>query len=243
MSSKPRSPPVQRPPALTPTLSQREREPGNDKGQVGGSPLPWPFVFPTGGGLLNPVGLHRAAELVGDDLQGGGGLTGGADAEDNQSVQVTLFGSPFQTRTAVDVTALFVQDSYTVKRLTVTGGLRAVVWTEMLQLVVLLLGGCGDESPDVLALDEPTAELDGETARAGEGLARRRGQRQDAFIIDVHGAEEVGRLLHSVARDLPEEAGIFHAFVRNRFLRCCFFLSWLLLCMQRQGSQEGNQDR
>jgi hypothetical protein len=42
----------------------------------------------------------------------------------NQSVQVTLFGSPFQTRTAVDVTALFVQDSYTVKRLTLTGGLR-----------------------------------------------------------------------------------------------------------------------
>ena len=41
-----------------------------------------------------------------------------------QAVQVTLFGSPFQTRTAVDVTALFLQDSYSVQRLTLTGGLR-----------------------------------------------------------------------------------------------------------------------
>ncbi|MDH4063563.1 MAG: TonB-dependent receptor [Acidobacteriota bacterium] len=39
-------------------------------------------------------------------------------------VQVTLFGSPFQTRTAVDVTALFFQDSYVYKRMTLTGGLR-----------------------------------------------------------------------------------------------------------------------
>jgi hypothetical protein len=37
---------------------------------------------------------------------------------------VTFFGSPFFTKTAVDVTALYFQDSYAIKRLTLTGGLR-----------------------------------------------------------------------------------------------------------------------
>jgi hypothetical protein len=41
-----------------------------------------------------------------------------------QSVDVTLFATPFFTKTAVDVTALYVQDSYSIKRLTLTGGLR-----------------------------------------------------------------------------------------------------------------------
>ncbi|MFN8062218.1 MAG: TonB-dependent receptor [Vicinamibacterales bacterium] len=42
----------------------------------------------------------------------------------NASVSATLFGTPFHTRTAVDITALYAQDSYVVKRLTVTGGVR-----------------------------------------------------------------------------------------------------------------------
>lgn len=37
---------------------------------------------------------------------------------------VTLFATPFFSKTAVDVTALYLQDSYAVKRLTLTGGLR-----------------------------------------------------------------------------------------------------------------------
>ena len=36
----------------------------------------------------------------------------------------TLFGTPFILEAAVDVTALYVQDSYSIKRLTLTGGLR-----------------------------------------------------------------------------------------------------------------------
>lgn len=42
----------------------------------------------------------------------------------NLAQNVTLFATPFFTRTAVDVTALYVQDSYSIKRLTVTGGVR-----------------------------------------------------------------------------------------------------------------------
>lgn len=42
----------------------------------------------------------------------------------NQAQNVTLFATPFFTRTAVDVTALYVQDSYSIKRLTLTGGVR-----------------------------------------------------------------------------------------------------------------------
>ena len=41
-----------------------------------------------------------------------------------RAVDVTLFGSPFFTKTAVDVTALYLQDSYSVKRLTIMGGIR-----------------------------------------------------------------------------------------------------------------------
>lgn len=41
-----------------------------------------------------------------------------------RAVDVTLFASPFFTKTAVDVTALYAQDSYSIKRLTVTGGVR-----------------------------------------------------------------------------------------------------------------------
>jgi len=40
------------------------------------------------------------------------------------SQNVTLFATPFYTKTAVDVTALYVQDSISIKRLTVTAGLR-----------------------------------------------------------------------------------------------------------------------
>ncbi|HXG89724.1 MAG TPA: TonB-dependent receptor [Vicinamibacterales bacterium] len=37
---------------------------------------------------------------------------------------VTLFATPFFTKTAVDVTALYAQDSYAIKRMTLTGGVR-----------------------------------------------------------------------------------------------------------------------
>jgi hypothetical protein len=40
------------------------------------------------------------------------------------SQNVTLFATPFYTKTAVDVTALYLQDSISIKRLTVTAGLR-----------------------------------------------------------------------------------------------------------------------
>ncbi|MGH9347028.1 MAG: hypothetical protein ACRD26_07155, partial [Vicinamibacterales bacterium] len=40
------------------------------------------------------------------------------------SQNVTLFATPFFTRTAVDITALYFQDSYAIQRLTLTGGLR-----------------------------------------------------------------------------------------------------------------------
>jgi carboxypeptidase family protein/TonB-dependent receptor-like protein len=37
---------------------------------------------------------------------------------------VTLYGTPFFSKTAVDVTAIYAQDSYSIKNLTVTGGVR-----------------------------------------------------------------------------------------------------------------------
>ncbi|MDO8680951.1 MAG: TonB-dependent receptor [Acidobacteriota bacterium] len=40
------------------------------------------------------------------------------------SQNVTLFATPFFTKTAVDVMALYFQDSYAIKRLTLTGGVR-----------------------------------------------------------------------------------------------------------------------
>lgn len=42
----------------------------------------------------------------------------------NLSQIVTLFGTPFYSKSAVDVTALYAQDSYAFKRLTLTAGLR-----------------------------------------------------------------------------------------------------------------------
>lgn len=42
----------------------------------------------------------------------------------NIPVAVTFYNTPVQSKATVDVTALFVQDSYTVKRLTVSGGAR-----------------------------------------------------------------------------------------------------------------------
>jgi hypothetical protein len=41
-----------------------------------------------------------------------------------RGVQVTLFGTPFNISSVVDVTALYFQDTYAVRRLTLTGGLR-----------------------------------------------------------------------------------------------------------------------
>jgi Carboxypeptidase regulatory-like domain/TonB-dependent Receptor Plug Domain len=42
----------------------------------------------------------------------------------NSASTVTLFNTPVETKAAVDVTSLFVQDSYSIKRLTVSGGIR-----------------------------------------------------------------------------------------------------------------------
>jgi hypothetical protein len=42
----------------------------------------------------------------------------------NQSLNVTQFGTPFYSKTAVNVTALYAQDAYSVKNLTLVGGLR-----------------------------------------------------------------------------------------------------------------------
>jgi hypothetical protein len=42
----------------------------------------------------------------------------------NQSVGVTFYNTPVQSKGTVDVTSIFLQDSYAIKRLTLTGGLR-----------------------------------------------------------------------------------------------------------------------
>jgi Carboxypeptidase regulatory-like domain/TonB-dependent Receptor Plug Domain len=42
----------------------------------------------------------------------------------NSASTVTLFNTPVETKAAVDVTSLFVQDSYSIKRLTISGGVR-----------------------------------------------------------------------------------------------------------------------
>jgi hypothetical protein len=42
----------------------------------------------------------------------------------NLSAAVTFYNTPVQSKGTVDVTALFLQDSYSIKRLTMTGGLR-----------------------------------------------------------------------------------------------------------------------
>lgn len=51
-------------------------------------------------------------------------LTANWNSQTNQAVSVTLYATPFDTATTVDDTALFIQDSYSVNRLTVTGGIR-----------------------------------------------------------------------------------------------------------------------
>jgi hypothetical protein len=51
-------------------------------------------------------------------------LTANWNSQTNTAANVTLYATPFHTATTLDVTALFVQDSYSVARLTVTGGLR-----------------------------------------------------------------------------------------------------------------------
>ncbi len=51
-------------------------------------------------------------------------LTANWNSQTNQAVSVILYATPFQTATTLDVTALFIQDSYSVQRLTVTGGIR-----------------------------------------------------------------------------------------------------------------------
>jgi hypothetical protein len=45
-------------------------------------------------------------------------------SSNNTAANVTLFNTPVETKAAVDVTALFIQDSYSINRLTLTGGLR-----------------------------------------------------------------------------------------------------------------------
>jgi carboxypeptidase family protein/TonB-dependent receptor-like protein len=51
-------------------------------------------------------------------------LTATWNSATNQASTVTLFATPFNTATTVDVSSLFVQDSYSVQRLTLTAGLR-----------------------------------------------------------------------------------------------------------------------
>ena len=51
-------------------------------------------------------------------------LTANWNSQTGQAANVTLYATPFQTATTLDVTALFAQDSYSVNRLTITGGLR-----------------------------------------------------------------------------------------------------------------------
>src|SRR5262245_35165473 len=51
-------------------------------------------------------------------------LTANWASATNSAANVTLYATPFTTATTLNVTALFVQDSYSIKRLTVTGGLR-----------------------------------------------------------------------------------------------------------------------
>jgi hypothetical protein len=51
-------------------------------------------------------------------------LTETYNSTTNTSTAVTLYATPFDTATVLNDTALFVQDSYAIKRLTVTGGIR-----------------------------------------------------------------------------------------------------------------------
>jgi hypothetical protein len=51
-------------------------------------------------------------------------LTANWNSQTGQAQTVTLYATPFHTASTVDVTALFAQDSYSIDRLTVTGGVR-----------------------------------------------------------------------------------------------------------------------
>jgi hypothetical protein len=46
------------------------------------------------------------------------------NSQTNTATNVTLFATPFETATTMNVSSLFVQDSYSLKRLTVTAGVR-----------------------------------------------------------------------------------------------------------------------
>ena len=46
------------------------------------------------------------------------------NSQTDSAQNVTLYATPFNTATTLNVTALFVQDSYSMKRLTVTAGVR-----------------------------------------------------------------------------------------------------------------------
>jgi Carboxypeptidase regulatory-like domain/TonB-dependent Receptor Plug Domain len=45
-------------------------------------------------------------------------------SQTNSASTVTLFNTPIETKAAVDVTSLFIQDSYSIKQLTISGGIR-----------------------------------------------------------------------------------------------------------------------
>jgi hypothetical protein len=53
-----------------------------------------------------------------------GDVTTNWNSQTGQAQNVTLYATPFDTATTINNTALFVQDSYSVKRLTVTAGVR-----------------------------------------------------------------------------------------------------------------------
>jgi hypothetical protein len=53
-----------------------------------------------------------------------GDVTTNWNSQTGLAQNVTLYATPFDTATTLNVTALFLQDSYSLKRLTVTGGLR-----------------------------------------------------------------------------------------------------------------------
>jgi hypothetical protein len=53
-----------------------------------------------------------------------GDVTTNWNSQTGQAQNVTLYATPFDTATTINNTALFIQDSYSVKRLTVTAGVR-----------------------------------------------------------------------------------------------------------------------
>ena len=69
---------------------------------------------------------------------------------------MTLYATPFYTKTAVDVTALYAQDSIAWKRLTVTAGLR---WEQLDRLPARA------EQPGQPLLPEPRAQLPAQSRR------------------------------------------------------------------------------